>query len=386
MIIPFHKPNVPLNLDEIASESLKSGWLTTGPQVKIFEDKLSEFVQSKYVVAVNSCTAGLHLSMAAKMFKKGDKFIVPTYTFVASVEIGEYLGMIPVLVDCDENYNIDIQHVESLLKRDKKIKAIIPVHFAGMPVDMKKINEISEKFNIFVLEDAAHALETVSNSGKVGNTDSATAFSFYANKNLTTGGEGGAVATNDEKLAEKIRKLSLHGMSKDGWKRFKTSSKWRYDVSELGYKYNITDLAASYGLWQFKFLKEWSSRREFIYKFYINKLKNIEGILTPNFAKINEKHAYHLFIIQIIPSSWKINRNRLIILLNKLGIGTSVHYIPVHMHSYYKKKYGYNSRDFPNAERFSKNVISLPLYPELKNIEIEYVTETIHKLWEKYKL
>ena len=193
---------------------------TTGPQVKLFEEKLSELVHSKYVIAVNSCTAGLHLSMAAKRFKKGDKFIAPTYTFVASVEIGEYLDMFPVLVDCDENFNLDLNQVEDCLKNDSEIKAIVPVHFAGKPVDMHKVYELASKFNVFVLEDAAHALETYSNIGKVGNTDHATAFS-YANKNLTTGGEGGAVATNDRTLAEKIRKLSLHGMSKDGWKRFK---------------------------------------------------------------------------------------------------------------------------------------------------------------------
>ncbi len=386
MQIPFHKPNIPKTLDEISSESLKSGWLTTGPQVKKFEKMLSKLVQSKYVVAVNSCTAGLHLAMAAKNFEKGDKFIVPTYTFVASVEIGEYLGMIPVLVDCDENFNIDIQQVKNLLKNDKKIKAIVPVHFAGMPVDMKSINELSQKFDIFVLEDAAHALETISNAGKVGNTNCATAFSFYANKNLTTGGEGGAVATNDKKLAEKIRKLSLHGMSRDGWKRFKTGSKWRYDVSELGYKYNITDLAASYGIWQFKYVNEWNLRREYLFKFYKNKFKNIEGIVCPNFTKNNEKHAYHLFIIKIIPDCWKINRDKIIILLNDLGIGTSVHYIPIHMHSYYKKKYGYISKDFPNAEEFSENVISLPLYPELSDTQINYVTQNIQELWEKFKL
>ena len=165
--------------------------------------------------------------------------------------------MVPVLVDCDENFNIDLDQVEDHLKNDSKIKAIVPVHFAGKPVDIKKVYELAFKFNVFVLEDAAHALETHSNFGKVGNTDHATAFSFYANKNLTTGGEGGAVATNDRTLADKIRKLSLHGMSKDGWKRFKIGNKWQYDVSELGYKYNITDLAASYGLWQFEFLQDW---------------------------------------------------------------------------------------------------------------------------------
>ena len=386
MNIPFHRPNIPASLDEIASNSLKSGWLTTGPQVKLFEEKLSELVHSKYVIAVNSCTAGLHLSMAAKRFKKGDKFIAPTYTFVASVEIGEYLDMFPVLVDCDENFNLDLNQVEDCLKNDNKIKAIVPVHFAGKPVDMHKVYELASKFNVFVLEDAAHALETYSNIGKVGNTDHATAFSFYANKNLTTGGEGGAVATNDRTLAEKIRKLSLHGMSKDGWKRFKTGSKWQYDVSELGFKYNITDLAASYGLWQFKFLQDWSEKRRELFELYKSKLSSIDGLICPNEVKHNEIDAYHLFIIKIKPNEWSISRNDIIEKLNLNGIGTSVHYVPVHMHSYYAKKYDYEPNYFPMANNLSKNVISLPIYPSLRKEELNYIIDTISKLWYKYKI
>ena len=386
MNIPFHRPNIPVSLDEIASNSLKSGWLTTGPQVKLFEEKLSELFQSKHVIAVNSCTAGLHLSMAAKRFKKGDKFIAPTYTFVASVEIGEYLDMVPVLVDCDENFNLDLNQVEDCLKNDNKIKAIVPVHFAGKPVDMQKVYDLASKFNVFVLEDAAHALETHSNIGKVGNTDHATAFSFYANKNLTTGGEGGAVATNNRTLAEKIRKLSLHGMSKDGWKRFKTGSKWQYDVSELGYKYNITDLAASFGLWQFKFLQDWSEKRRKIFELYKSKLRSIDGLICPNEVKHNELDAYHLFIIKIKPNEWSIGRNDIIEKLNLNGIGTSVHYVPVHMHSYYAKKYDYEPSYFPVANNLSKNVISLPIYPSLRIEELDYIIDTISKLWNKYKI
>ena len=173
MKIPFHKPNVPKDLNEVYNQSVREGWLTTGPNVNLFEKKLSNLLEVENVVAVNSCTAALHLALAAKEYKKGDKFIAPTYTFVASVEVGEYLGMEPILLDCDENFNIDTNKIESTVKRDSSIKAIIPVHFAGKPVDMKSINFISEKYNLFVLEDAAHALETISNEGKVGNTKNA---------------------------------------------------------------------------------------------------------------------------------------------------------------------------------------------------------------------
>ena len=294
--------------------------------------------------------------------------------------------MFPVLVDCDENFNLDLNQVEYHLKNDSKIKAIVPVHFAGKPVDIKRVYELAYKFNVFVLEDAAHALEAYSNFGKVGNTDHATAFSFYANKNLTTGGEGGAVATNDRMLAEKIRKLSLHGMSKDGWKRFKTGSKWQYDVSELGYKYNITDLAASYGLWQFKYLKDWSEKRKMLFGLYKSNLKSIDGLICPNEVKDNEIDAYHLFIIKIKPDKWSISRNDIIKKLNLNGIGTSVHYVPVHMHSYYIKKYNYDPNDFPKAKNLSKNVISLPLFPSLSTEEFNYIIDTISKLWNKYKM
>ena len=385
MNIPFHKPMIPKSIDSIMAKSIKDGWLTTGPQVKQFEKMLCDYTNSKNIIAVNSCTAALHLALAAKGYGIGDKFIAPTYTFIASVEVGEYLGMEPVLVDCNNDYNIDIDTIENLLKKDKSIKAIIPVHFAGKPVNMKKIFSIADRFNLFVLEDAAHGLESISNISKVGETNHATAFSFYANKNITTAGEGGAVATNDSILADKIRKLSLHGMSKDGWDRFKTGGKWEYDVSQLGYKYNMTDFSAAYGIWQLSNIHDWYKKRSKIFEKYQNSLKNIPGLICPMYAQENEKHAYHLYIIQIVPSRWSIDRNKIIELLNLAGIGTSVHYKPVHLHSYYQKKYGYSPDDYPNAYEYYNNVITLPLYPSLDEDQINYITDFICNLWENYK-
>ena len=385
MNIPFHKPIMPENIDSIFSESIKNGWLTTGPQVSQFEKIISEYTNSDNLIAVSSCTAALHLALAAKGFGSGDKFIVPTYTFVASVEVGEYLGMQPVLIDCDEDYNMDIEAIHSLLQKDNSIRAIIPVHFAGKPVDMKKILLIAQEFDLFVLEDAAHALEAVSNLGKVGNTNYAAAFSFYANKNITTAGEGGAIATNDNKLADKIRKLSLHGMSKDGWNRFKTGSKWVYDVGDLGYKYNMTDVSAAFGIWQMSNIYQWYQKRASIFRIYQDSFKKIAGLVCPIPANDDEKHAFHLYIIRMVPSKWSVDRNKMIELLNKGGIGTSVHYKPVHLHSYYQKKYGYNPIDYPNSIKFYENVITLPLYPSLKDEQINYIVEFVTKLWEKYK-
>ena len=208
MNIPFHKPFLPKDISTLFGDSINNGWITTGSVVKDFESDLMSYTKYNHVVAVNSCTAALHLALSAKGFGSGDKFIAPTYTFVASVEVGEYLSMHPVLVDCNnENYNIDLNFVEYLLSRDKSIKAIIPVHFAGEPVPRDDLNFLSEKYNIFILEDAAHALESSALLKTPENINSAVAFSFYANKNITTGGEGGALATMDASLAEKNKKI-----------------------------------------------------------------------------------------------------------------------------------------------------------------------------------
>ncbi len=383
--IPFHKPIMPDNLNDIYTDSLTSGWLTTGPEVNKFESNLRNIFSSKNTVCVNSCTAALHLALKAKGFGPEDKLIAPTYTFVATVEVGEYLGMQCELIDCEKDgFNIDLNIVEHKLKSDPTIKVIIPVHFAGQAVDMKNLLNLADKYGVFVLEDAAHAFETVTNVGKVGDTNYAAAFSFYANKNITTGGEGGAISTNDKVLAEKIRKLSLHGISKDGWNRFKIGNSWEYDISDLGFKYNMTDMSASIGNWQLKYYQKWLLKRKNIVNRYLVGLGAIEGIILP---KIDfNYHACHLFIIRIDEKKWSINRNKLIKEINRLGIGTSVHYIPVHMHSYYKKKYKYKPIDYPNAYMFSKEVISLPLYPRLSEPDVDYIIKNISKIWGDYKL
>ena len=387
MKVPFHRPILPLDINAILNESINSGWVTTGPKVKSFEEQLQNYLGAKHVIAVNSGTAALHLALSAKGLRNGNKFIAPTYTFIATVEAGEYLGAQPVLVDADPvTFTLDLDQVEHLLinQKNNEIKAIIPMHFAGQAVDMDQIHVLAEKYNLFVLEDAAHALETISDGGKVGNTNHAAAFSFYANKNITTGGEGGALATNDSKLADKVRNLSLHGMSKDGWNRYETGGKWAYDVTDLGYKYNMTDIAASFGLEQLIHIEDWHRRRLEIVKKYHHGMKSIDGIILPKHVN-GTVHAWHLYVIRIVPERWQITRNELIERINQRGIGTSVHYIPVHMYSYYIKKYGYKPEDFPVAKQLSETVITLPLYPRLNNNEIDYIVNTMNELWDKYK-
>ena len=387
MKIPFHKPIFPTNLNTLLGKSTESGWVTTGPKVKELETQLGVYLNARYVVAVNSCTAALHLALASKGIRQGDQFIAPTYTFVASVEVGEYLGAEPILVDSDPNtFNLDLDKVENILSMDKgqKIKAIIPVHFAGQSVDKVRLNELAKKYNLFILEDGAHALETISDIGKIGNTNHGVAFSFYANKNITTGGEGGAFATNDKELADKVRRLSLHGMSKDGWKRFQTGGKWAYDVADLGYKYNMTDISASFGIEQLSHVNNWHQRRLHIISQYQKGMSGIKGLILPQHTS-GKVHAWHLYVIRVIPGLWRLTRNELIEKINEKGIGISVHYIPVHMHSYYEKKYGFNPEDFPIAKQLSESVITLPLYPGMTEKQIEYVTSTINTLWKEYR-
>ena len=380
--IPFHIPNFPENIEDVFSESVKSGWLTTGSQVHKLEEKLTKFLDVKYVVAVNSCTAALHLSLAAKGFGLNDKFIIPTLTFASTIECGEYLGMEPVLVDSSEDgFLIDLNQIEDLVKNDQSIKAIVPMHYGGEPVDLEKIMEIAVKYNLFVLQDAAHALETEYNGIKIGKTDHAAAFSFYANKNMTTGGEGGAVSTNDERLAEKIKKLSLHGITKDGWNRFKKDGNWEYDIVEMGYKYNLTDYAACFGLWQMNRIEKWQLRRDEIVKKYINGLNHIDSIHLP---KVLKGHSKHLFVIRLDLDKWSISRNIFIEKMNKRGIGLAVHYKPLHQLSYYKNKYQFKIDNFPRANLLYESIISLPIYPKLSDSSLDQIINSITELYDLY--
>ena len=384
MNIPFHRPNIPRNLDKINTDSIKSGWLTTGSQVLKFEKKLSNYLLYKHVVALNSCTAGLHLALAAKEFNKGDKFLAPALTFVSTIECGEYLGMSPVLIDCKKDgFLIDLNFIEDKIKGDTKIKAIIPMHYGGELNDMGNIISIAEKYGLFVLEDAAHAFENSFNNKKEEYLNHAVAFSFYANKNITSAGEGGALATSNKKLAHKIKKLSLHGITKDGWNRYKKFGKWEYDITELGFKYNMTDVSASFALWQWQFLKKWQSSRKDIVKRYSKGLKDVEGIILPN---IDQKHAMHLYVIRLNLELWQISRNDFIDKLNKKGIGLAVHYKPIHHLSFYKKMYKLKNDDYPRANELFNSIVSLPIYPLLDDKEVDYIIDCIKELFVKYSI
>lgn len=382
--VPYFKTS--LKIDNNIKKSAETGWLTTGPMVKQFESEISEYTGAKYVVAVNSCTAGLHLALAAQDIKRGDYVIVPNLTFVATSEVVEYFGAKVVLCDIDpKTLCIDVNQVESIAKKLKnKLKFVMPVHFGGYAADMKSLLKLSRRYGFIIIEDCAHALETVSNVGKVGNSDHCSVFSFYANKNLTTGGEGGAVATNNKNLAEKIRKLSLHGMSKSAWSRFSDKGKWYYEVDSLGYKYNLTDIAAGFGLQQIKNIDALNEKRQSIAKKYNKVFDKIPGVSRFHYDN-KYKNARHLYIVHLDKNFWSISRDEFIDKLNELGVGTSVHYIPLHKMPYYKNKYKLKDSDFPKSCSYFEGCISLPMYPSLTNGDISFIEKVFLRIYNEYK-
>jgi UDP-4-amino-4,6-dideoxy-N-acetyl-beta-L-altrosamine transaminase len=380
--VPFASPLI--SDDEIAEvvDTLKSGWLTTGPKVQRFEKEFAQFVGSKYAIAVSSCTAALHLALVATGIGPGDEVITTPFTFVATANVILHVGAKPIFVDIrPDTFNIDVEKISAVIT--PKTRAIIPVHYAGQPCEMDEIMEIATKHKLLVIEDAAHAIAAEYKGRKVGTIGDVTCFSFYATKNLMTG-EGGMVTTNHAELAEKIRILSLHGMSKDAWKRYTATGSWYYEVLSPGYKYNMTDIQASLGIHQLQKLEIFQKRREEIVKAYNQAFAGLDAVVPP-FVQPGVKHAWHLYVIKIVPERLKIDRNRFIEALKEEGVGTSVHFIPVHLHPYYREKFGFKRGDFPRAEEAYDRVISLPLYPKMSDEDVGHVIEAVRKVATRYK-
>lgn len=377
--IKFAHPSIDKAEQKAVLQVLKSGWLTTGRVAKLFEKRFAEYLNIKHALAVNSGTAGLHLSLKALKIKPGSLVITTPYTFVATVEVIKYVGADPLFVDIEEEtYNIDPFLVEKVLKRDgKSITAIIPVHIGGLPCNLEYLLNLAQHYEIPVIEDAAHAFPVKIKNKYLGSYGKIGVFSFYANKCLTTG-EGGMVVTEDDDLAKQIRILRLHGIDRDVFDRY-TASKvaWQYKVVNTGYKYNLTDLAAAIGVEQLKKAEYFLEKRRNIALQYINNLNKLDFIRVPKFSP---NHAWHLFIIRIVQNKLAIDRDRFITELNNLGIGTSVHFIPLHIMPYYKGCYNFKEYDFPNALKNYKTSISLPIYPGLKKSEIHRIIEAIKKI------
>lgn len=373
MQIPFHKTHT--GEEEVAAvvEALHSGWLTMGPKTIEFEEKFKEFVQSPYAVSVNSATAALHLALKAVGIQRGDEVIVPTNTFVATAEVVTYFDATPVLCDIEEDtHNIDVSKIESLITQ--KTKAIIPVHFAGQPCDMDEIYALAQKYSLKVIEDAAHAIPSRYKGKLVGSLSQSdvACFSFYATKTLSTG-EGGMATTKSEKYAKSMKINRLHGISKDAWDRYETKAAWHYDIVDNGAKYNTTDINAALGLVQLTKQEALLSKRREIAKKYTQAFSTFENIVTP-FIKEDRETSWHLYVIKIE------NRDGVIEELKKCGIGCSVHFIPIHKHTYYREKYGYKDVDYPVANRVYEHSLSLPIYPDMSDAEVEYVIKKVMEI------
>jgi len=367
--IPFFKPSIAEDDIAAVAETLRSGWLTSGPNVKALEEELAAYCGAKHVNAVNSCTAAMHLALRAWGIGPGDEVITTPYTFSATATVIVHIGATPVLADvCDGDANIDPEQIERAIT--PRTKAIIPVHFAGEPCDMDAIMEIAKRRGLKVLEDAAHAVGSAYRGRAIGSIGDATAFSFYATKNMTTG-EGGALATDDSELSDRVRVLTLHGMTKDAWNRYDVGGSWRYDVGEFGFKDNLTDLAAALGRRQLQKLDLFTERRTRVAQRYFAHLRNEEHLQLPAFSEEN-RHAWHLFMVRVKPSS-PVGRDDVIRKLAERGIQTSVHFIPIHYHSAYKRLGYWKQGDFPVAEGIFEGAISLPMYPDMTDAEVDEV-------------
>ncbi len=388
--LPFSPPSI--GEEEIAEvvDTLRSGWITTGPKVKRFEGEFAAFVGAPASLALSSCTAALHLSLVTLGIGPGDAVITTPMTFCSGVNVIEQVGARPILVDVEpDTLNISPDGVEAALKAlskrgdGVKAKAILPVHLYGHPCDMDALLQIAEKHGLEVIEDAAHALPAKYKGRTIGTPLPAakvrvlSCYSFYATKNLTTG-EGGML-TGPADLVEEARIWALHGMSRDAWKRYSCEGSWYYEVVRAGFKYNMTDVQAALGLHQLKKLEGFHARRREIVRRYNEAFCPFTELQTP-VERPEVEHAWHLYVLRLNPGRFQVSRNAFIEKLKARNIGTSVHFIPIHLHPYYREKYGYKPEDFPVAYREYQRIVSLPLFPKMSDQDVEDVIEAVCKI------
>ncbi len=375
--IVFGSPYIGDEEIEAVTKTLRSGWIGSGPTVKQFEEAFAEYIGVKYAVALNSCTACLHLSMACCGLQPGDEVITTPLTFAATANSIIHVGAIPVFVDVNrQTMNIDPEKIVEAITH--QTKAIIPVHFAGRPCDMDAISQIAREHNLLVIEDAAHCIEGWYHGRKIGTISPMTCFSFYVTKNMTTA-EGGMICTNDSEVARKVKSYGLHGLSSDAWQRFSDKGYKHYEVIFPGFKYNMTDIAASIGICQLPLLTSWMDRREEIWKKYDEEFSDLP-CWVPAEPEANTFHAKHLYILLLDIDSVKITRDQLIVALHKRGIGTGVHYRSLHLHKYYKEHFNFQANDFPNANWISDRTISLPLSANIANHEVDRVVDGVYEI------
>ena len=372
--VPFHRASVGEEEVQAVSEVIRSGWMTMGPKTFEFEKQFSAYVGSEHAIAVSTGTAALHLSLEAAGVQRGEEVLLPTTTFTATGEAITYLGARPVLVDIDP-VSMNIDHRDAVRKITPRTRAVIPVHLSGQPCDMSEIRELAEKNGLRVIEDAAHALPSEYRGRRVGQISEFTCFSFYATKTLTTG-EGGMITTNNPLAAERIRLMRLHGIERDAWKRYRADGSWFYQVLEAGFKYNLTDFQSALGLVQLSKCDNMTKLREKIAKRYTDAFSQFEDLITPT-VRADRRSSWHLYILRLRLDRLKTDRDTFIHLLQRRGVTCSVHFIPLHLHPYYQRCYGYQAGDFPCAEHEYRACLSLPIFPSMTDDEIEYVIRVV---------
>lgn len=368
-------------IDEVV-DSLKSGWISTGPKVAKFEALFRDYIGSRHALALNSCTAGLHLSMIVAGLKPGDEVITTPMTFGATGNAIIHSDAKPVFVDINlPTMNIDPDSIEE--KINPKTKAILPVHLAGRPCQMRKIKEIAQKHHLLLIEDAAHALEATYHGQKIGTIADLTVFSFYVTKNLVTG-EGGMITTDNDTYAEKIQIYALHGMSKGAWKRYSDEGFKHYRIVYPGFKYNMMDIQAALGIHQLQRIEKYLMRREEIWKRYDDAFQHLP-LEIPPLPEENTRHARHLYTILLRLEELKADRDTIQQALYQENIGTGIHFISLHLHPYYQKTFGYKRDDFPNAAYVSERTISLPLSAKLRDEDVNDVIKAVTNVLKKYQ-
>ncbi len=410
MDVPFFRPSITEAEIEEVSACLRSGWLTTGPRTRQFEAGFAEAVGARHALALNSCTAALHLAVEALGLRAGQAVLVPTMTFAATAEVVRYQGAVPLLVDCDSvtlNINLadaerkiaDLRAGRTPLDPALQVAGILPVHVGGLMLDMDAVQTFAHEHGLWLVEDAAHAFPAAYRPEISGqrsdvsrpptsdprpwrrcgeNTAAVTCFSFYANKTITTG-EGGMAVTDDDRLAARMRQMSLHGLSHDAWKRYSANSAWDYRIVAAGFKYNLTDVAAAIGNGQLRRAEEMRRQREAIARHYRRALAGLEQIELPP-EPADRVHSWHLFPIRLKLDKLSIDRNQFIEAIRRRGVGCSVHWRPLHLHPYYEETFGWRPEHLPIASRQWTRVVSLPLFPGMRDEERDHVIGVIRGL------
>src|SRR6267142_1055897 len=396
--IPFFRPQLTEQEVEEVVSTLRSGWLTSGPKVHRFEQEFAAAVRATHAVAINSCTAALHLAVEALGLKAGQAVLVPTMTFAATAEVVRYQGAVPILVDCDPvTTNMDLYDAElklaqlesgklpGALPKNLQTVGMMPVHVGGLMMDVEEIQNFSSYHGLWTIEDAAHAFPAAWRKGpgepwqRCGEgTATVSCYSFYANKTITTG-EGGMAVTDDAELADRMRLMSLHGLSHDAWGRYSGGGSWDYKIIAPGYKYNLTDIAAAIGIPQLRRAEQMRREREVIARWYREALADVEEIELPP-EDVNRIHSWHLFPIRLQLERLAINRNEFVEELKESGVGCSVHWRPLHLHPYYQQTFGWQPEDFPTATVVWERLISLPIFPAMRNDEVDKVIRTIRSM------